>query len=122
MAETQDALSQPERIIRNAVIHLANEQPLLADLIGMPEASQVTLVCTNLRTLGGKRPVFADHSESTFFFPMAHIRFVEVPPAGAGMPGSPDRPAAVEPVAAGVGAGESDLEIDEEFLRRIREA
>lgn len=120
MAEEQDALSQRERIIRNAVIHLANDQPLIADLMGMPEASHVTLVCTNLRTLGGKRPVFADHSESTFFFPLAHIRFVEVPPVGGA--GGVGLPAVLEPAATGAATSEADLEIDEEFLRRIREA
>lgn len=126
MAEPRDAASQPDPLIRNAVIHVSNEQPLLADLIGMPDPSHVTLVCTNLRTLGGKRPVFADNSASTFFFPLAHIRFVEVPPIGGpgepGGPGGPGVPAVVQPVSGAGQAAEADLEIDEEFLRRIREA
>jgi hypothetical protein len=68
-------------VIRNAVIHLTNEQPLVADLPVPPSASDISLVCTNLRTLNGKRPVFADDSASLFVFPYAHIRFLEVPPA-----------------------------------------
>jgi hypothetical protein len=65
-------------VIRNAVIHLANEQPLLADLFAPPNGADTSLVCTNLRTMNGARPVFADHGDSLFVFPYAHIRFVEV--------------------------------------------
>ncbi len=64
-------------MIRNIVIHLMNEQPLLADLFGLPSAGDAGMLCTNLRTLDGKRPVFIDHSDSTFFFPYLHIRFLE---------------------------------------------
>jgi hypothetical protein len=65
-------------VIRNAVLHLANEQPLLADLFAPPSGRDVSLVCTNLRTMNGSRPVFADHADSLFVFPYSHIRFVEV--------------------------------------------
>jgi len=114
-------------VIANAVIHINNEQPLMADLFEMPGPNDVTLRCTNLRTLNGKRPVWADDQDSVFVFPWIIIRFLEILPAsmahdgtprvaiGAGVrPGSgPDGPApeAIEP----------DLEIDEDFLRRIRE-
>jgi hypothetical protein len=113
-------------VIRNAVLHLNNEQPLLADLFDLPAPADVGLRCTNLRALNGKRPVFVDDSASVFFFPYLHIRFVEIPPAavsgeldlpmpvGAAVDGaSPDDPLAAE--------AEEDLEIDEDFLRRIRE-
>jgi len=99
---------------------------MLADLFEDPSAGDVGLRCTNLRTLNGKRPVFVDSSASVFFFPYLHIRFVEIPPAalaggesslagdltGAAPDGAP-RPPEPEP--------EPDLEIDEDFLRRIRE-
>jgi hypothetical protein len=125
-------------VIRNAVIHVINEQPLMADLFGVPSAEDLTLVCTNLRTMNGKRPVFADHIDSVFVFPYAHIRFVEIPAASVA---TGDASAALAELAAlsastgnGNGAGDSqvappapepepeaDLEIDEDFLRRIRE-
>jgi hypothetical protein len=118
-------------VIRNAVLHLHNEQPLLADLYALPEGGDVGLRCTNLRSMNGKRPVFVDDVASVFFFPYLHIRFVEIPPAalrradldlpttaaeddvrdGLVPVGAPDAPPAEEP----------DLEIDEDFLRRIRE-
>lgn len=108
-------------MIRNAVIHLTNEQPLLADLFTMPAPADSGLVCTNLRTMAGKRPVFADDSASVFYFPYAHMRFLEIPPAALGdRRGSADvaeaAPAADEPAEP-----EPELELDEDFLRRIRE-
>lgn len=105
--------------IHNAVIHLNNEQPLLADLFGLPQTSDLGLLCTNLRTLAGKRPVFADAVESTFFFPYQHIRFLEIPLEAQGLRRieAPATPAAQAPAAE----PEEDLELDEEFLRRIRD-
>jgi hypothetical protein len=119
------ARPQDDRVIRNAVIHITSEQPLVADLFETPTASDVTLHCTNLRTLDGKRPVFADDKDSVFIFPWILIRFLEIPPASMAKDGS--MPLAI---AAGVrpgfgpdgaAAAEPDLEIDEDFLRRIRE-
>ena len=65
-------------MIRNVVVHIANEQPILADLLMDPKPSDVALICSNLRTMGGKKPVFIDKTESTFILPLAHIRFVEI--------------------------------------------
>jgi hypothetical protein len=113
-------------VIRNAVLHIANEQPLLCDLFELPNPSDVALRCTNLRMLDGKRPIFIDDSSSVFIFPYLHIRFVEVSAAAAAETGLPVQ----VPVAAAVGAHdavpnqaeeEEELEIDEDFLRRIRE-
>jgi hypothetical protein len=111
-------LPVPSRLVRDAVIHMTNEQPLVVDLFGLPTASDTALVCTNLRTLSGKRPVFADASDSVFLFPLAHVRFVEIPAASSGRAPADD---AARHVSEGA-AEESELEIDEGFLRRVREA
>lgn len=107
-------------MIRNVVIHLLSEQPVIADLLKAPTPGDVSLLCTNLRTRDGKRPVFVDRMDSTFVFPYQHIRFIEITPdpsvpaaARAGEAGTPATPSA---------ADEGELEIDEEFLRRIRDA
>ena len=109
-------------MIRNAVLHLMNEQPMIADLFEQPAAHDVGLRCTNLRTLDGKRPVFIDDMASVFFFPYLHIRFVEIPPASLAHAGGPT---SAEPTVALATTeqpeAETDLEIDEDFLRRIRE-
>ena len=112
-------------MIRNAVLHIITEQPLLCDLLEMPAPADVALRCTNLRMLDGKRPIFIDDMASVFVFPYLHIRFVEVPPASAADTGlSVQTPVAAAVAASGAGAApadEADLEIDEDFLRRIRE-
>ena len=107
-------------MIRNVVVHLHNEQPLLADLFEMPKALDQGLLCTNLRSMDGKRPIFVDRIESTFFFPYLHIRFIEIVPSAdavaevAAVAAEPEKPAVeAEP--------DEDLELDEDFLRRIRE-
>jgi hypothetical protein len=110
-------------VIRNVVIHIANEQPLVADLYEMPTAADVSLVCTNVRMLDGKKPIFIDHQNSVFSIPYGTIRFIEIlASAATGMPETPsDEP---DTVAAGAGEdaeAEPDLELDEDFLRRIRE-
>jgi hypothetical protein len=114
-------------VIRNVILHLNNEQPLLADLYEPPSPGDVGLRCTNLRMMNGKRPVFVDEIKSIFFFPYLHIRFVEIPP---GAIGGSDPSMALEADAGGdeqpvpqlpAPEVEADLEIDEDFLRRIRE-
>ena len=119
-------------MIRDVILHVNGEQPLLADLFEAPSPGDVGLRCTNLRQMNGKRPVFVDNVASIFFFPYLHIRFVEIPP-GAISGGDPSMAMATDderPGRASSSAGEpepaqeveADLEIDEDFLRRVREA
>ena len=132
-------------MIRNVSLHFASEQPLLADLFDLPSASDGGLLCTNVRSLDGKRPVFIDSSAATFFFPYHVVRFLEIPegayeplrtgdaqggPVHAAGPGRPadEGTQNLLPVVVGGAGGddadadrEVDLEIDEDFLRRIRD-
>lgn len=103
-----------------AILHLLNDQPLSVDLLDDPKPGDMAVICTNVRSLDGKRPVFIDFSESTFVFPMASVRFVEIP---TGVEEVERARAAAEAAAAAETAEEAeDLEIDEDFLRRVREA
>ena len=111
-------------LIRNAVIHLLNEQPVLADLYEMPQPKDQGLLCTNLRTMDGKRPVFIERSDGVFFFPYLHVRFLEIPSGSTGLPEiEPPAGAKVTAAAAAAAAAEADadVELDEDFLRRIRD-
>lgn len=102
-----------------AILHLLNDQPLAVDLLEDPKPADMAVICTNLRTIDGKRPVFIDFSDSTFVIPMAAVRFVEIPTGVA----DAERARAVAAAAAAETADEAeDLEIDEDFLRRVREA
>ncbi len=104
-------------VIRNAIIHLIGEQPLLADLPEPPSQHDVGLLCTNVRYMNGRRPIFIEQAEALFLFPMAQIRFVEIPQA---VPLA----ALAEEVAAPQATPEPmpDLDLDDDFLRRIKEA
>jgi hypothetical protein len=120
-------------VIRDAVLHILNEQPLLADLLDPPGPADTILACTNLRALSGKRPVWIDDSASTFYFPMVLIRFVEIHPGTDGVaehpparerqdaPPQPPQPPELPPPSLPSPQPEADLEIDEEFLRRVRD-
>ncbi len=65
-------------MLRDVVIHILNEQPILADLLSEPQPSDVALICRNLRTINGKKPVFIDKADSTFVLPLAGVRFIEI--------------------------------------------
>jgi len=109
-------------VIRNVVIHITNEQPLLADLYEMPTAADVSLVCTNVRMLDGKKPIFIDHADSVFAFPYGTIRFIEIlATAATGMPETPGADQAIATDEETAAENEEDLELDEDFLRRIRD-
>ena len=81
-------------MIRDAVIHMQGEQPLVADLPTLPSAGDSCLVCTNMRTLDGKRPVFVDAVGSTFIIPLQHVRFIEIQPDGGATAPCPPGPGA----------------------------
>jgi hypothetical protein len=103
-------------MIRNVVVHMVGEQPLLADIEALPTPQDACLVCTNLRTSAGTRPAFIDARENWFLIPLSQIRFVEIPEAAmvrarGGLGEEPEKPE--EPEV---------LELDEDFLRRIKEA
>jgi hypothetical protein len=95
-----------------AVIHPLNDQPIVVDLLEMPTPADIAVVCRNVRTIDGKRPKFIDRRDSTFIFPYASIRFVEIYSGEAGE----------EPEGGEVATEPEELEIDEDFLRRVREA
>lgn len=106
-------------MINGAIIHLINEQPIVVDLLEMPQTGDNGLLCTNVRMLDGRKPIFVERGDSVFFFPYLNVRFLEILRDREGGPG----PAAADekPVQAPP-ADDENLEIDEDFLRRVREA
>ena len=110
-------------MIPRVVVHLLNEQAFTADLYAMPTPNDVTLVCTNVRTTAGKRPVWADAQASIFYIPWAQIRFIEISEESlaASQPGGRTGAADGTLGAPDDGTREPELEIDEEFLRRVRD-
>ena len=92
-----------------AVIHPLSDQPLVVDVDELPTAADIGLLCRNVRTIDGKRPKFIDRKDSIFIFPFSAMRFVEFY-TGTGVEATEAEPE------------QEDLEIDEDFLRRVREA
>jgi hypothetical protein len=68
-------------MIRNVVLHLVGELPMLADIDALPTVGDATLLCTNLRTIEGRKPISIDHLDSVFVIPLQTVRFVEIPRA-----------------------------------------
>jgi hypothetical protein len=104
-------------MIRGAVVHMVGEQPVLVDLESMPAAADVALVCTNMRNTNGKRPSFVDAIDSTFVIPFLQIRFIEIPVEALG-----DEALGLSAAYELDGDDEPELELDEDLLRRVREA
>jgi hypothetical protein len=134
-------------MIRNVVLHLHGELPMKADIESLPTAADAGLLCTNLRTMEGRKPLSTEFLDSVFLVPYNVIRFIEIPresidKAGLGvdLPRPAQLPAEAESVpedvhviitpppsaspAATVTEDEAieHLEPDAELLRRIREA
>jgi len=137
-------------MIRNVILHLNGEMPMKADIESLPTAADAGLLCTNLRTLEGRKPVSTEYLDSVFLLPYHVIRFIEIPRESihsAGLdhdlPGlrvelpaessaDPDGRGAIVtpppvPGAAAPGPGAEDeaiehAEPDGELLRRIRQA
>ncbi len=103
-------------MIRDAILHLLNEQPLLVDLPALPAAGDTCVLCSNVRTTAGKRPVWVDRGEHLFVFPLSQVRFLEVPATEA----EADEPA--RSTGLELAPVEPELELDEDLLRRIRES
>ena len=134
-------------MIRNVILHLHNELPMKADVEALPTAADAGLLCTNLRTLEGRKPISTESLDSVFLIPYHVIRFIEIPRAAIHEAGldqdlpsaAPELPAEAGAVPSGtnviftpppVSSGTAqqaeealeDLEVDAELLRRIREA
>ena len=112
-------------MIRNVVIHFEGELPVVADLNAVPGPTDVSLLCTNMRTIDGKRPTFIERKESWFLIPVSVVRFIEMPADAMEMAAEgPDvRPAASESDRESLPALEAsvDVEPSEELLQRIRD-
>jgi hypothetical protein len=133
-------------MIRNVVMHLHGELPLKADIESLPTAADAGLLCTNLRTLEGRKPLSTEFLDSVFLVPYNMIRFLEIPRASIDQAGlvseRPIVPAQLPAEAAAAPEGSvivtppprepedaapedvalEHLEPDAELLRRIREA
>src|SRR3989304_10233817 len=94
-------------MIRNVVLHLLGELPMVADIESLPSVGDATLLCTNLRTIDGKKPISTDHLDSVFVIPLQTVRFIEISRAAIAAAGiGLDHRLTLPAIGAG-GAGDS---------------
>lgn len=126
-------------MLRDVIVHMRNEQPLLADLLFESAPTDMLLICRHLRTMNGEKPDFINWTDSVFAIPLGHIRFVEIPEAAiealqaervawaeAGKPGGESDGTLLDRLAwLDIGtkreAGVAE-ELDGDLLRRVRDA
>ncbi len=62
------------------LIHLANEDPILAELDELPDPQHQTLIINNPRLRDGKDLHYVQPEVQTLIFPWTRITFIEVMP------------------------------------------
>ena len=63
------------------IIHLADTDPILADMDTLPDPQASHILCTNPRARDGKSLIFIDPECTRFLFPWHRINFVETYPS-----------------------------------------
>lgn len=63
---------------RTVIIHMMNEDPLVAEMDELPGPNATTIAVTSPRMLDGKGAQFITPGAITFYFPLHRISFIEV--------------------------------------------
>ena len=64
------------------VIHIANEDPVVAEMENLPAASDMLITAQNPRLRDGKDLRYLAANVTTVIWPMSRVNFVEVLPSG----------------------------------------
>jgi len=60
------------------ILHMLNEDPIVAQVEDLPESTATNLICTEIRRRDGKPVHFLSHGVNTVIFPVHRLHFVEV--------------------------------------------
>lgn len=63
---------------RSVIIHLINEDPILADMEDLPSPTATCVAFTNPRKRDGKAATWITPGATAFIFSMARVNFIEV--------------------------------------------
>jgi hypothetical protein len=66
--------------MQTVVIHLLNEDPVMAEIEGLPDPGASYIMCTNPRRRDGKTLHYITPEAVTFIFPWNRITFIEFLP------------------------------------------
>lgn len=64
--------------MKTVILHITNEDPILADMEELPDPKAVYFQCSNLRKRDGKPVTYIERGVKTVMFPWSRINFVEV--------------------------------------------
>ncbi|KPK21347.1 MAG: hypothetical protein AMK69_21955 [Nitrospira bacterium SG8_3] len=67
----------------SVILHISNEEPIIGDIEGMPQASDSVLILHNPRKRDGKDVPYLDTDVTVVIYPWEKINFVEIMPAEA---------------------------------------
>ncbi|MBN1139971.1 MAG: hypothetical protein JXM73_25605 [Anaerolineae bacterium] len=60
------------------IIHMQNEDPILADMDKLPDPTHLSVTVTNPRRRDGKPLTYVTEGAQAFVFPWSRISFIEV--------------------------------------------
>lgn len=63
------------------LIHIANQEAILAEMDELPESNAAFITCSNPRMKDGKPVNYIDAEATKFLFPWSRISFLEVYPS-----------------------------------------
>ena len=66
--------------MQSIVLHLANEDPVLAEIESLPDPASSYVPCINPRRRDGKPLHYVDAQAVSFMFPWTRITFIELMP------------------------------------------
>jgi len=62
----------------SVIVHLMNEDPLLAETERLPEAGDVSMALSHARRRDGRRPHYLTQGVTEIILPMHRVSFIEV--------------------------------------------
>ncbi|MBI1802752.1 MAG: hypothetical protein HY259_13020 [Chloroflexi bacterium] len=65
------------------ILHLPNEDPILAEMEDLPKPGDSSVIVTNMRKRDGGRLTYIDGEAEQFILPWHRITFIEVLPSEA---------------------------------------
>ena len=60
------------------IVHMLNEDPILADMEELPDPAHQSIYVTNPRRRDGRRVHYVTEGATGFIFPMTRITFIEI--------------------------------------------
>jgi hypothetical protein len=67
----------------SVILHLPNEEPVLAEMDELPKATDTSIIVSNLRKRDGTRVAYVESETEYLIFPWHRIGFIEIMPSEA---------------------------------------